>query len=128
MEIQALEATLLKQHIMTGDFEALFFLIHGSLTQPRFGDAKLFGKESPFGYKNPEMIRLFDMAILEMDPDKLDSIYEKIMPIFIEDMPMTLLLPQVYTSIVHRRIKGLSNQNRIDTAWDIEHLWIEEKK
>ena len=128
MEIQALEVTLLKQHIKTGDFEALFFLIDGSLTQPNFGDARLFGKESPFNYKNPEMIRLLDMAILEMDPDKLESIYEKIMPIFIEDMPITLLLPQVYTSIVHRRIKGLRNQYRIDTARDIEHLWIEEEK
>ncbi len=128
MEIQALEATLLKQHIKTGDFEALFFLIDGSLTQPNFGDARLFGNESPFGYKNPEMIRLLDMAVLEMDPDKLDGIYKKIMPIFIEDTPMTLLLPQVFTSIVHRRIKGLSNQNRIDPVWNIEHLWIEEEE
>jgi ABC-type transport system substrate-binding protein len=68
------------------------------------------------------MIRLLDMAILEMDPDKLDSIYKKIMPIFIEDIPMTFLLPQVYTSIVHRRIKGLSNQYRIDPIWSMEHL------
>ena len=74
------------------------------------------------------MIRLLDMAILEMDPDKLDSIYKKIMPIFIEDMPMTLLLPQVYTSIVHRRIKGLRHQYRIDPIWSMEHLWIEEEK
>ncbi len=74
------------------------------------------------------MIRLLDMAILEMDPDKLDSIYKKIMPIFIEDMPMTFLFPQVFTSIAHRRIKGLSNQYRIDPIWSMEHLWIEEEK
>ena len=74
------------------------------------------------------MIRLLDMAMLEKDPDKLDSIYKKIMPIFIEDMPMTLLLPKVYTTIVHRRIKGLSNQYRIEPVWDMEHLWIEEEK
>jgi peptide/nickel transport system substrate-binding protein len=128
MEIQPLDFTLLSRHIRTGDFEALFFLVHGSLTQPNFGDARLFGKESPLNYKNPEMIRLLDMALLEMDPDKLDSIYKKIMPIFIEDMPMTLLLPQVYTSIVHKRIKGLSNQNRVDPIWSMEHLWIEEEK
>jgi ABC-type transport system substrate-binding protein len=128
VEIQALEATLLKQHIKTGDFEAIFFLIHGSLTQPNFGDARLFGKESPLGYKNPEMIRLLDMALLEMDPDKLDSIYEKIMPIFIEDMPMTLLLPQIFISIAHKRIKGLRNQHRVDAVWNMEHLWIEEEK
>jgi ABC-type transport system substrate-binding protein len=118
----------LNQRIKASDFEALFFLIDGSLTQPNFGDARLFGKESPLGYKNPEMIRLLDMAKLEIDPDKLDSIYKKIMPIFIEDMPMTLLLPQVYTSVVHRRIKGLSNQFRAEPVWYMEHLWIEEEK
>ncbi len=128
MEIQPLDANLLKQHIRTGDFEALFFLIHGSLTQPNFGDARLFGKQSPLGYENPEMIRWLDMALLEMDPDKLDSIYQKIMPIFIRDMPMTLLLPQVYISIAHKRIKGLSNQYRVDPVWNMEHLWIEEEK
>ena len=110
------------------DFEALFFFVHGSLNQPNFGDARLFGKESPLGYKNPEMIRLLDMAKLEIDPDKLDSIYKKIMPIFIEDMPMTFLFPQVSTSIVHKRIKGLSNQYRVDPVWNMEHLWIEEEK
>jgi peptide/nickel transport system substrate-binding protein len=128
MEIQPLQANLLKQYIKASDFEALFFLIDGSLTQPNFGDARLFGKESPLGYKNPEMIRLLDMAILEIDPDKLDSIYKKIMPIFIEDIPMTFLLPLVFTSIAHRRIKGLSNQNRVDPIWSMEHLWIEEEK
>ena len=119
---------LLSQRIKASDFEALFFLVHGSINQPNFGDVRLFGKESPLGYKNPEMIRLLDMAMLEIDPDKLDSIYKKIMPIFIEDMPMTLLLPQVYTSIVHRRIKGLRNQYRVDPIWNMEHLWIEEEK
>ena len=126
MEIQPLEANLLKRHIRTSDFEALFFLIHGSLTQPNFGDAKIFGKESPLGYTNPEMIRLLDMALLEMDPDKLDRIYKEIMPIFIKDMPMTLLLPQVYISIAHKRIKGLKDQIRVDPVWNMEHLWIEE--
>jgi ABC-type transport system substrate-binding protein len=128
MEIQPLQANLLKQCIKASDFEALFFLIDGSLTQPNFGDARLFGKESPLAYKNPEMIQLLDMAILEMDLDKLGSIYKKIMPIFIEDMPMTFLLPLIFTSIAHRRIKDLSNQNRVDPIWSMEHLWIEEEK
>jgi peptide/nickel transport system substrate-binding protein len=128
MEIQTLERNLLVQRLRTGDFEALFFLIHGNLTQPNFGDAKLFGKESSIGYKNPEMIRLLDMALSEMDPNKLDKIYKKIMPIFIKDMPMTFLLPHVYTTIAHKKIKGLSNQNRVDPVWNMEHLWIEDEK
>ena len=127
MEIQALEAVLLKQHIKTSDFEALFFLIHGSLNQPNFGDARLFGKTSPLNYNNPEVIRLLDMARLVMDPDKLDGIYTEIMPIFTDDMPMTLLLPHIYTTVVHKRIKGLQNQIRIDPVWNMEYLWIEDE-
>jgi peptide/nickel transport system substrate-binding protein len=128
MDIQILEDDLIWQRIQTGDFEALFFYIVGLLNHPRYGDAKLFGKESPLGYKNPEIIRLLDMALLEMDPDKLDSIYKKIMPIFIEDMPMTFLLPRIYSSIAHRRIKGLKSLKRIFPVWNLEYLWIEEEK
>lgn len=128
MEIQLLDELFIMQRIQTGDFEALFFVVEGTLTHPRYGDAKLFGKESPLGYKNPEIIRLLDMALLEMDPDKLDSIYKKIMPIFVEDMPMTFLLPQVFSTIAHRRIKGLKNLERIFPIGELEHLWIEEKE
>jgi peptide/nickel transport system substrate-binding protein len=125
MEIQALEFTLLKKRIHSGDFEAIFFLIDGSLNQPNFGDARLFGKKSPLGYNNPEMIRLLEAARSEMNPDNLDSIYEKIMPIFMEDMPMTMLLPRIYSSVAHRKIKGLSSI-RVDPIWNMEHLWIDE--
>ena len=126
MEIQALERNLLVKRIKNNDFEAIFFLIDGSLNQPNFGDARLFGKQSPLGYNNLEMIRLLEAAQLEMDPDKLDKIYEEIMPIFTEDMPMTLLLPWTYSSAAHKRIKGLS-AIMVDPIWSMEHLWIEEE-
>jgi ABC-type transport system substrate-binding protein len=86
----------------------------------------LFGKKSPLGYNNPEMIRLLEAARSEMNPDNLDSIYEKIMPIFMEDMPMTMLLPRIYSSVAHRKIKGLSSI-RVDPIWNMEHLWIDEE-
>lgn len=126
MEIQALDRNLLVKRIQTGDFEAIFFLIDGSLNQSNFGDARLFGEKSPLGYNNPEMIRLLKAAQSEFDPDKLDRIYEEIMPLFLKDMPMTLLLPRTYFSAAHRRIKGLSSI-WVDPIWSMEHLWIEEK-
>lgn len=126
MEIQTLDRNPLVRRIHAGDFEAIFFLIHGNTNQPNFGDARLFGKKSPLGYNNPEMIRLLEAAQSEMDPEKLDKIYEEIMPIFMEDMPMTLLLPLTYYSAAHRRIKGLS-AIMIDPIWSMEHLWIEEE-
>jgi peptide/nickel transport system substrate-binding protein len=127
MEIQALERNLLVKRIRNSDFQALFFLIHGNTNQPNFGDFRLFGKKSPLGYNNPEMIRLLEAARLEIDPDRLDKIYEKIMPIFMEDMPMTLLLPWTYSSVAHKKIKGL-NDIRVDPIWNMEHLWIEEEE
>ena len=128
MEIQTLEANPLKQRIRSSDFEALLFLVHGSTNQPNFGDVRLFGKESPLGYRNPEIIRLLDLAKLEVNPEKLDGIYTKIMPIFLADMPVTFLLPQVFTSVAHKRIQGLTNQFRIDPVWSMEYLWIGEEK
>jgi peptide/nickel transport system substrate-binding protein len=126
MEIQALERNLLVKRIRNSDFEALFFLIHGNTNQPNFGDFRLFGRTSPLKYNNPEMIRLLEAARSEMDPDKLDKIYEKIMPIFVEDMPMTLLLPWTYNSVAHKKIKGLGDI-KVDPIWSMEHLWIEEE-
>jgi ABC-type transport system substrate-binding protein len=87
----------------------------------------MYGEDSPFGYVNSEMIRLLNVAKDTIDLDKLDRIYQEIMPIFAEDMPITLVLPMVQTSVVHRRIKGLSSPLRTRPSVYMEHLWIEEE-
>jgi ABC-type transport system substrate-binding protein len=74
------------------------------------------------------MIRLLNVAKDTIDLDKLDRIYQEIMPIFAEDMPITLVLPMVQTSVVHRRIKGLSSPFWTRPSVYMEHLWIEEEE
>jgi peptide/nickel transport system substrate-binding protein len=128
MEIQSLNTGTIRQHVKSGDFDALIFYIQNSTNQPNFGHVRMYGEDSPFGYVNSEMIRLLNIAKDTIDIDKLDRIYQEIMPIFAEDMPITLLLPSVFTSVVHRRIKGLSSPFRTDPVMHMEHLWIEEEK
>ena len=128
MEIQVLEFSIVWNRLQTGDYDASIFRSWNSTTQPNFGHVRLFGEDSPFGYNNPEMIRLLNLAKYAIDPDERDRIYQEIMPIFIEDIPITLLIPQVQTHIVHRRIKGLKSLYRPDPVWFMEYLWIEEEK
>jgi peptide/nickel transport system substrate-binding protein len=126
MEIQTLNLDSAVQYLQSGDFDAMIFNIVNLTNQSILGHVRMCGEDSPFGYVNSEMIRLLNIAKDTIDLDKLDSIYQEIMPIFAEDMPMTLLLPMVQTSVVHRRIKGLSSPFRTRPSVYMEHLWIEE--
>lgn len=127
MEIQVLDHNIILGRIKSGEFDdAGIFLSLNWTNQPSFGHVRMFGEDSPFGYHNPEMIRLLNLAKDPIDPDERDRIYQEIMPIFSADLPITLLLPQVQTYIVHRRIKGLSSPYRADPVWFMEDLWIEE--
>jgi ABC-type transport system substrate-binding protein len=126
MEIQTLNLDSAVQYLQSGDFDAMIFNIVNLTNQSILGHVRMYGEDSPFGYVNSEMIRLLNIAKDTIDLDKLDSIYQEIMPIFAEDMPMTLLLPMVQTSVVHRRIKGLSSPFRVRPSVYMEHLWIEE--
>ncbi len=126
MEIQVLKASVFRPRLKSGEFDAALFTISKSTTQPNFGHVRMFGEDSPFGYHNPEIIRLLNQAKDAIDPDERDRIYQEIMPIFSADLPITLLLPRGQTYIVHRRIKGLSSPYRADPVWFMEDLWIEE--
>ncbi len=40
--------------------------------------------------------------------------------------PVTFLYPQVWTTVAHRRVKGLSEPYRTDPLWHLDEVWIEE--
>jgi peptide/nickel transport system substrate-binding protein len=129
MEIQTVNTNIVRQRLKSGDFAALVFSMMNYTNQPNFGHIRMYGEDSPFGYVNPEMTRLLNIAedLLYFHLDELDRIYQEIMLIFAEDMPTTLLLPDVFTTVAHRRIKGLSSLNRVDPVIHMDHLWIEEE-
>ena len=125
MDIQALEFITLQQRLQTGDFEAALFRFSSWIEHTDIGPRQVLGEESPIGYVNSEMVRLLNDAMVTIDFDERDRVLREIMPIFMEDMPLTLLLPQVQTYIVHRRVRGLSNHARPNPVWFAEYLWIE---
>ena len=127
MEIQTMNSPATKARLKSGKFEAILWRFNNSIYHP-FGHISVLGENSYIGYANPEMNQLLDLAENTKDPDKQDEIYQKIMPIFAEDMPITLFTPGVTFSIAHRRIKGLVNISRAWPARDLEHLWLEDEK
>lgn len=123
MEIQVVDKNIVWRRLRVGDFDAL---ISRTQNLPGSGHVGLLGEDSPFGYHNPEIIRLLNLAKYAINPDEKDSICQEIMPIFSADLPITYLLPQVQTHIVQRRIRGLSSPYRPDPVWFMEYLWMED--
>ena len=68
---------------------------------------------------------MLEEANTAIDFDERDAVLREIVPIFLEDVPLTLLLPQVQTYIANRRIRGLSDHARPNPVWFAEYLWIE---
>jgi hypothetical protein len=79
------------------------------------------------GYDNPEFQQLLENVYWAPTLDLRDVAIRKLWPIYRTDMPLTFLSPRVRLNIVHRRIRGLRNPNRVDPAMLMEHLWIEEE-
>lgn len=128
MELESLDRKTTFERRELGQFEAIFTVISNSATQSRWGHIKMFGKNAPSGYANPEISTLFDLVIKTRDDEEKDKLYQKIQQILITDVPTTFLVPLVSTSIVHSRIKGLSSPYRSDIFDHLPSLWIEEQK
>jgi len=130
MEIQPLPPGIRQR---SKGFEAKFLQFYNRMDFDIYsqGIILLYGagqEESPIGYENPEVIALLEEAKKTAVPEEQDPIYRKLMPIIGADMPVTFLYPSVQTSVVHRRIRGLSSSYfRPWVEGEIEHLWIEEE-
>lgn len=61
-----------------------------------------------------------------MEPAAQDRIIRELWPIFQMDLPVTFLSPLVRTTIAHRRVRGLSSPFRVDPAWQMEEVWIDD--
>ena len=123
MEVQILDHSHVWVRMRAGEFEAAFFLVQ---EWPGFL-RRYFGRDSPIGYKNPEVVKLIDQALATIDPDAIDQIYRMLWESFRRDLPVTFLHPWTWTFLVHRRIKGLSEPFRADLTRHMEDLWLEEE-
>ena len=123
MDIQTLEGNLLRQRITSGRFQAAINRFYQGPTQL----LQWFGEESPLGYNNPRVIELLKDYKKTVDPEAINQIFNEIMPLIAQDLPMTFLFLQIHTFVAHKRIKGLSSPFRAGPIYSMEHLWIEEK-
>lgn len=123
MEIQNMDRANFYARLDSGQFEAMFASISNGILNLWSGHLKMFGRNAPSGYWDPEISDLLDTAAKTIDPVKLDNLYLKIQRILVRDIPTTFLLPTVTTSIVHCRIKGLSSPAReLDIHMDRERV------
>ncbi len=107
IEIQELQGTL-NSRFRSGDFEAVFGKFQNSPSSFG-GHSSILGEDSPMGYENAEMIRLLNQAKNEPDLEKRKIIFQKIMPLFTADIPMTILFPETRVLIAHKRVRGLED-------------------
>lgn len=120
MQIETLEFSVLRSRLRSGDYDAAFF----PFTNIRL--ANWLERGSSLGYENPEVIERLRVAERDRMPGSDDRLYRDLLPIFQRDVPLTFLCPSVWTTVAHRRIRGLSSPFRSDPVWCLEHLWIEE--
>ena len=120
MEITSLEFLLLHSRYKAGDFDAAIHVIDNF--------PGITWHYSYIGYDNPRIFQLHKSAEITMDPDKVDNIYQEIMALHSEDLPLTFLYPIVYGFIARKYIRGLSSPFRTDPVLYMEHLWIEEEE
>jgi peptide/nickel transport system substrate-binding protein len=121
MEILTLENVW--ERVQAGDFHAAILPVFpaGGLSHTVY-----FGGESVLGYAHPTVTRLLNQAEATLSPVEIDRIYSELMPIFLDDQPMTALYPDVRTTVAHRRVRGLSSPYRAEPVWHVDQLWIEE--
>lgn len=124
MDVQVLDKESAEVRIRAGEFEAAVFILYNYNV---FYHLRLFGDDSPIAYNHPKVISLLRSVEATWDPNKVDRAYRDLWPIFQADLPVTFLSPVVWTSVVHRRIQGLSSPWRTDPIRNMEDLWLEEE-
>jgi ABC-type transport system substrate-binding protein len=121
MEIQTLERSVVEQRVRAGNFEAA---VKAILTDPE-SLQKVFGQDSPLGYRNAQVIELVNKGVATANPEEQNQIYRELSKIIKAELPVTFLYPLVVTSATIRKIKGLDNAALL---FNMEHLWIENEK
>jgi len=127
MDIQTLDHSVQRARVLGGRFEAAIVKIQNDFT--RFGLVALFGKDSALGYANPKVSALLDEAESTVDQARFEQIFRELMPIFQAELPATFLNPSVWTTVVHRRVRGLSRSfARMSPVVYMRELWLEDER
>jgi peptide/nickel transport system substrate-binding protein len=110
---------LVKGRIQRGEFEAGMMMLGTSLMGSFLREAT--------GYNNDSYFALLDRVQNTFDPEERDRLYNAATGLFQQDMPATLLYPNVWTTLANSRIRGLDDHPyRGDLTQCMDDLWLEE--
>jgi peptide/nickel transport system substrate-binding protein len=123
MDIESLAAGVVRQRVRSGQFDAAFVRFFDRLRS----HLVWLGPESPMGYFNPAVYERLLKASEASNPEEQDALYREINEFIQEDLPFTILFPQLYSHVVDRRIHGLSSPYRADPVWNMEFLSFEKQ-
>jgi peptide/nickel transport system substrate-binding protein len=82
---------------------------------------------SALGYLNEQMNALADAMATAIIPEDMDEICRGTWPIFQEDQPVLFLLPDLWLSAAHQKVKGLQSGTGVGIVSNILDIWIEEE-
>lgn len=111
----------IKEPFIAGRADAAVDDITGLVSRLQF-----FGPDSWIGYDNPRVVELLERIAAAFDPDSVDHFYTEVSQILAEEHPVMFLYSAIATTVVNRRLKGLSTPHRSLAVWYLEDLWIEE--
>lgn len=127
-QIRSLDFSAGSDRVLSGRFEAAIFVSQLQNVYGERGLIGLLGEDSPLGYANPQVSALLAAARDAVAPDVLDSLYREVTAIFRADLPLTVLIPSVSSTVAHRRVRGLVSPYRVDPVWYAYDLWLEEER
>ncbi len=121
MRIQPLDRSVINQRTTSGDFDAAFVPFWNHVD----GHLKWYAADNMIGYANQEVVRLLQAVRATADMGERDSLYRELAPLFLEDMPITLLVPAVDVVVARSEVRGLDSSTWADPVVNMEKLWRE---
>ncbi len=78
-------------------------------------------------YSNPEVDKLLDQGVKELDPQKRAALYLQMQDLILDDLPTVIIdFPQT-TAAVNKRVHNLK-PNPINIRWNVHTWWVEDGK
>jgi peptide/nickel transport system substrate-binding protein len=115
MEIRALDRSMFRASLRSGDFEAGLW---------DYNYVESFDEFRLEGYRNEEIQALRDLAWFTIDRERADAALAEMWEIFGEEVPITYLHPKVSFFAAHRRVLGIEND--MDVLAQVEHFRLAE--
>ena len=120
MDVKPMHFNVVGERLRNGEIEAAFYPVILGVHD------EFFLQGSPVGYTNDEIGKLLRAVQATAAPDETDRIYCGLQRIFQTDQPITYLRPLTSTSLVHRRVRGSSDNLLVAPLRHIEHLRLED--